>query len=127
MGMYCQLSVVSPAQVKKFADEPEDVEVGPSLSLEKAWHGLHYLLTGSAFEGEGPLGFLLHGGEAMGLGEPGEEDGEDEAGASRLLSPAEVQQVSTALSSITEERTLEPIRPRRHGSPGHLPIDLGRV
>ena len=38
----------------------------PSVHLEKAWHGLHYLLTGSAGEGGLPLGFLLEGGREIG-------------------------------------------------------------
>ena len=35
-------------------------------SLDKAWHGIHYLLTGSAWEGELPLGFICQGGSAVG-------------------------------------------------------------
>src|SRR5262245_51191373 len=31
-------------------------------SLDKAWHGIHYLLTGTAWEGVLPLDFLVRGG-----------------------------------------------------------------
>jgi hypothetical protein len=35
---------------------------GRLLRLEKSWHGLHYLLTGSARGGKEPLCFLDQGG-----------------------------------------------------------------
>ena len=67
----------------------------PSVHLEKAWHGLHYLLTGSASARGLPLGFLLEGGR---------EIGEDQGyGAPRLLEPGEVQRVNAALAPITDD------------------------
>lgn len=36
-------------------------------SLDKAWHVLHYLMTGSEVESDGPLGFLLSGGLSVGV------------------------------------------------------------
>jgi hypothetical protein len=68
---------------------------GAGVSLEKAWHGLHYLLTGSAMEGEPPLNFILEGGQPM-----GEDDG---YGPPRLFSPSEVQQIHAALSAIGDD------------------------
>ena len=62
---------------------------------EKAWHGLHYLLTGSSGESGLPLGFLLEGGR-----EVGEDMG---YGSPRLFEPAEVQQLNTALAPITDD------------------------
>ena len=37
------------------------------VDLDKAWHCLHYLLTGSAVGGEPPLDFLLQGGTAVAM------------------------------------------------------------
>jgi uncharacterized protein DUF1877 len=31
---------------------------GNELDVDKAWHGLHFLLTGSAWEGSFPLNFI---------------------------------------------------------------------
>ena len=63
-----------------------------SYDLDKAWHGIHWLLTGSAE----PTGELLS--DAV-LG--GEEVGEDLGhGAPRLLGPARVQEVAEALMSL---------------------------
>jgi hypothetical protein len=67
----------------------------PSVHLEKAWHGLHFLLTGSAGESGVPLGFLLEGGQ-----EVGEDDG---YGAPRLFQPGEVQQINAALAPISDD------------------------
>ncbi len=67
----------------------------PSVHLEKAWHGLHYLLTGSAGEGGLPLGFLLEGGR---------EIGEDLGyGSPRLFEHAEVQHLNAALTPIGDD------------------------
>jgi hypothetical protein len=39
---------------------------GTRCDLEKSWHGIHYLLNGSAWEGEPPLDFLVDGGRQVG-------------------------------------------------------------
>lgn len=61
--------------------------------LDKAWHGLHYLLTGSADEGQGPLAFLMAGGLPVGDLEVG-------YGPARVLSAAEVREVARALEPV---------------------------
>lgn len=65
---------------------PRDAE----LSLDKAWHGLHYILTGAAEASDGPLGEAILGGV---------EVGEDFAGygPARALDPARVAAVAGAL------------------------------
>src|SRR5687767_14577361 len=39
---------------------------GLVTDLDKAWHGIHYLLTGTAAEGGKPLDFLVSGGREVG-------------------------------------------------------------
>jgi len=39
---------------------------GVRCDLEKSWHGIHYLLTGSAWEGSPPFDFLVEGGRQVG-------------------------------------------------------------
>ena len=74
MGMRVHVRAVRPADIQRLeqADVYSGLERGqtPSVHLEKAWHGLHFLLTGSAGESCVPLGFLLEGGQ-----EVGEDDG----------------------------------------------------
>jgi hypothetical protein len=64
------------------------------MDLDKAWHGIHFLLTGSAWDGEGPLAYLLVGGRTVGEEDVG-------YGPARALSSAEVAAFDDALSKIS--------------------------
>lgn len=97
MGMTASLYAVSEQQIDDLRSDPALAWTlidggGAAVHLDKAWHGIHYLLTGTAWEGEGPLGFMLYGGETL-----GEE--EDEA-APRLFDAAAVREVDAALSTL---------------------------
>jgi hypothetical protein len=105
MSMDCTLYAAPRAQVRQFTADPdafiphlaEWATGGRSLHLRKTWHGLHFALTGTAWEGDNPLGFLLHGGETV-----GPEDDEDEAYTPpRVLSPAHVRKLAKALTALT--------------------------
>jgi hypothetical protein len=103
MGMICRLFAIPPEKAEELARDPSGVHeeltslsgFKNALSLEKSWHGLHYVLTGSAWEGSPPLNFLAMGGEAVG----GTEFG---YGPARLLKPASVRAVHEALSAFSE-------------------------
>ena len=73
------------------------------LYLGKAWHALHYLLTGSAWEGEGPLRFLASGGTELG----------DELvyGPARIWSVDEVRAIAAALADLPTEVLLGRVDP----------------
>ena len=65
------------------------------LSLEKAWHGLHYLLAGDVWGGSGHRAFLLMGGT---------EQGEDFGyGPPRYFDPQEVRSISNAINGISDD------------------------
>ncbi len=49
--------------IENFVDEAQD---SGYLELDKAWHGIHFLLTNSDWKGEKPLCYLLHGGQPIG-------------------------------------------------------------
>lgn len=83
----------APVTPKLELDLAED-EVA-ELDLDKAWHGLHYLLTGTAWEGEEPLNFLVKGGA-----EVGEDMG---YGLARALRSQQVQSLNIALQPIDED------------------------
>jgi hypothetical protein len=102
MGMYCEVSVAAREDVGDFSDEPASfaaafggVATANRASLEKAWHGLHYLLTGEVWEGNGPLAFLLAGGE---------EVGDDDESPLRWFSPDEAREIHQALSSVSDSQ-----------------------
>lgn len=101
MGMYCGLYKLSPSDTERYlkdselitsliSSEPTD---GSYLSLEKSWHGLHYLLTVSPWEGKPPLSFIVNGGQDISpdLG----------YGPARLLSSQFVKELDEALAEIT--------------------------
>lgn len=66
-----------------------------TIDLDKAWHGIHFMLTGTAWEGEPPLNFLMQGGTVIGEVEVG-------YGPARGMTAAEVKVVAGALAGIDE-------------------------
>lgn len=65
-----------------------------TLSLEKAWHGVHYLLAGSAEPGETLLSQAVLGGVELG----GDPDGFSGYGPARYFRAAQVRKLSEQLS-----------------------------
>ena len=63
--------------------------------LDKAWHGIHYMLTGSDWKGDFPLSFLLCGGETVGNIDVG-------YGPARVLTSEQVRAVDRALEPVDE-------------------------
>jgi hypothetical protein len=63
------------------------------LEIDKSWHGLHFLLTGSAEEASPPLNFILAGGE-----EVGDDLG---YGPARAFRSDDVRGVDAALEPLT--------------------------
>src|SRR5687768_10108992 len=85
-----------------YGPDPDDEEFQDRLVaqgdleyLDKAWHGLHFLLTGSAWEGSPPLDFLV----------AGEPIGEEEIGYEppRAHSSETVAEVAAALAPIDQD------------------------
>ncbi len=98
MGMMGDFRLVPDTVLAELTAKPDtvlhflyDEEVAASdlLSVEKAWHGIHFLLNHSAYEGEPPLDFIVRGGHPL---------GPDAAyGPARLFSAEELQKISQAL------------------------------
>ncbi len=87
---------------------PNDGEDDPPpncIDVEKAWQGIHYLLTGEAEGGAEPLSLAVFGGEAFGPEDVGWE-------AARFLTPEQVVEVSAALSGLTREELLSRFNPK---------------
>jgi hypothetical protein len=74
---------------------PGDDAGEDGLSLEKSWHTLHYLLTGSAVEARPPLGNAILGGEEIGP--------DAGYGPARFLDASEVHEVAAALAKVSRE------------------------
>lgn len=77
------------------ADEAEYPD-GPHLDIDKAWHAIHFLLTGDPWSGEPPLQNVVMGGAELGDEDVG-------YGPARYLTPEEVQAAASAIASISGE------------------------
>ena len=93
-GLFARLfgrkPTVSPVGV---AQIPRPVE---EIDLDKSWHGIHYLLTKTAWEGEPPLNFLVLGGEEVGNIDVG-------YGTARAFRSDDVRRIDEALEHINKE------------------------
>jgi hypothetical protein len=115
MGMIAMFRRLSDADLSRLRQEPELVEnymgedeqvgFGPfaDLDVDKAWHAIHFLLTGSAWEGDPPLNFIVTGGLEMGddLG----------YGPARGLTSGEVVKLAAALKAIPPDSLLQRFDP----------------
>ena len=78
-------------------EPPANIEPPKSeTDLDKAWHGIHYMLTKSAWEGEPPLNFLVLGGTEIGDIDVG-------YGPARAINSEGVREIHEELSKISEE------------------------
>lgn len=66
------------------------------LDIDKAWHGIQFLLNGSAWEGESPLYNVVLGGTVLGDEDLG-------YGPARYLTPEEVRETYLALEQISAD------------------------
>ena len=76
-------------------DEPSDIA---AVDLDKAWHGIHYLLTGGAWNGEPPLNALVAGGEEL-----VDRDEEWGYGPPRAFRSAETVTFGDALDALSND------------------------
>jgi hypothetical protein len=91
--------LASPEQVIEFLHDSHREDAGrapDSLDLDKAWHGLHFLLTGTAWGGTPPLNFIVAGGDTIGDVEVG-------YGPARAFTPEQLAEVSRALDAISSD------------------------
>ncbi len=106
MGMVACFAGADVGTISRLKANPEDIEDflypddGESepehyMDVDKAWHCIHFMLTGSAEGGAEPLVGAFFGGENA-----GEDMG---YGPARLMQPEQVQRISAALSVIDEE------------------------
>ena len=74
----------------------EPTRSDPELDLDWSWHGIHYLLTQTAWGGAAPLEFLVRGGHDVG-------DEDLVYGPARAFMSAEVRHIWHALEPLTRE------------------------
>ncbi len=103
MGMVFEARMLSAARAEEVAVDPdlleglvqEDTVDEHFLDLDKAWHGVHWLLTGTVDNASTPAGMAIMGGA---------EIGEDWGyGPPRLLRPGDVRRVADALVELDDD------------------------
>jgi hypothetical protein len=101
MSMISILVFATDNEIRQLLADPERIEdfiseERTSTDLDKAWHGIHWLLTGSADGGDEPLCYLMAGGENVGDVDVG-------YGPARALTTEQVAAWDNALARIPRE------------------------
>jgi hypothetical protein len=96
--------LAKPDGIVEFLEQEGDADATESeafadLDVDKAWHGIHFLLTGTAWEGEPPLDFIVSGGRSIGDEDVG-------YGPARGFTSKEVREIAGALSDLTSDALL---------------------
>ena len=103
MSMIGNYYALPPGELKELKDNPDKLEDAifeaesfdeNFFDVDKAWHGIHYLLTGSDWQGELPLFNAVLGGKEFGSEDLG-------YGPPRYLTKEEVQELNEALEKIS--------------------------
>lgn len=105
LGWLLRLTPITISEVDPGSgDDPPYPPPDPdrSIDIEKAWHGLHFLLTGTADEGDEPACYLLRGGEDL-----------DDEGLIRVLRPGQVRRFSEYLSALEADDLVRRYDPAR--------------
>jgi hypothetical protein len=71
--------------------QPGEGDLGAAGYLDKAWHGIHFLLTGTAWKGDPPLNFLLVGGRDV-----------DDFESAHTFTAAETRDIAAALARVDD-------------------------
>ncbi|WNG33841.1 DUF1877 family protein [Archangium violaceum] len=100
-----------PDRLEDFIDDEEDFGDADGarfldLDIGETWHGLQYLLTGTAWEGKAPLDFLVRGGEDVG-------DIPSDEGTARVFTAAQVKELAKALDALSESTLRKRYEPAR--------------
>ena len=92
---------------RKEPETPEDIDrlSETECDLEGVWHGLHFLFTGTAWEGDEPACYLVQGGEDVG--------DDDFDLPPRLLRPEDVRGFSRFLGDLPEDELRRRYDPKR--------------
>lgn len=126
LGFVLRLFPITITEVDPDAPPPAHApDPDRSTDIDKGWHGLHFLFTGTADEGDEPACYLVRGGEDV-----------DDEGLARALRPKQVRRFADYLSGLTKselQRRYDPARmtqldiyPQaiwtRPASPGDTPL-----
>ena len=105
MGMIGNLRPASDAEIGQLLANPAEVtrflygsaaDGRERVSLDQAWHAIHFALTGSRLGGAEPLNFLVAEGQPVGSVDVG-------YGPARVLSSDQVRAIASALAALAPD------------------------
>src|SRR5438552_10552145 len=105
MGMIGNLRPASDSEIEHLLASPADVtrflygaeaDGRERVVLNKSWHAIHFVLTGSRLGGDEPLNFLVSEGTPVGEVDVG-------YGPARVLTSQQVRSLATALASLAPD------------------------
>jgi len=88
-----------PSVPESLLDQSNCMEIG----LEKAWHALHFLFTGTADDGDPPACYLMSGGLGLSAGDTD----------THALSPQQVEEFRSFVHGISEDDLRARYDPKR--------------
>ena len=100
LGFLLRLTPVTIEEVDPDATPPEGAKLpdpDSQVDLDKAWLPLHFLFTGTAWEGEEPACYLVRGGEEL------VEDDELGYSSIRALTPDQITRFAEFLSALSHD------------------------
>lgn len=100
MGMTWSATAMDPARAAALLEQSQQIEAAlyerddaaaQDAYLDKAWHAIHFVLTGSAWTGEAPWAWAILGGTPL---------NEDDDASWRHLPAEQVREVAQALAAL---------------------------
>ena len=91
----------NPSEVDDFLNEQQEDSPEGYLDIDKSWHIIHFLLTGTESECGAPWGNAVMGGAQL------SDDDLGNGEYPRFLTPAEVRDVSGALETVSPQQLVE--------------------
>src|SRR5438552_18539108 len=105
--------LANPAEITRFL-YGAGTDGSEHVVLNKAWHAIHYVLTGSRLGGNEPLNFLASEGTPVGEVDVG-------YGPARVLTSQQVRQLASALILIDPEEVARRVDLKRFDEEGIYP------
>jgi hypothetical protein len=103
LGFLLKLTPITISEVEPLDDnEAAAFDTDRTIDIEKGWHGLHFLLTGTADEGDEPACYLVRGGEDI-----------DDEGIFHALRPREAKRFAEHLSGLSRSDLEKRFDPQR--------------
>ncbi|KJS01998.1 MAG: hypothetical protein VR68_04000 [Peptococcaceae bacterium BRH_c4a] len=85
-----------------------------TLYIDKSWHGIHFLLTGTPWEGDPPLSYVILGGQSLGDQDLG-------YGPPKYITPEQVKEAYWVLSMLSFDELRKSYNPDRFSEAGAYP------